>query len=49
MDAVVRSVGRRNGHRSFMDRVLGRSPPSRDVVAEELRDRGEDVWKGFRF
>lgn len=49
MDAVARSVGRAKGHRSFMDRVLGRTPRVREDFAEDLRDRGEDVWKALRF
>jgi hypothetical protein len=48
MDAAARSVGRMNGHRSFLDRVFGRTRPARDIIAEDLRDRGEDVWRGLR-
>jgi hypothetical protein len=52
MDAVARSVGRRRraGHRSFLDRLLGRDPSSApDTVQADLRDPGEDVWKALRF
>ncbi len=49
MDAVARSVGRRKGHRSFMERLLGRESRVRDAVAEDLCDPGEDVWKSLRF
>ncbi|HZP91142.1 MAG TPA: hypothetical protein VFC04_09135 [Actinomycetota bacterium] len=44
-----RSVGRRNGHRSFLQRVLGRAPRVRDDFAEDLRERVPDVWRALRF
>jgi len=53
MDTVARSVGRRKkagGHRSFLDRVVGRAAPIEDdPIVADLRDPGEDVWKSLRF
>ena len=49
MEALVRSVGRTNGHRKGLARLLRRAPRPRDDFAFDFRDRGEDVWKAMRF
>ena len=50
---MARSVGRRRGKRTLLDRVLGREPGERELPevldADALRDHGEDVWKSLRF
>jgi hypothetical protein len=50
-DAVARSVSRNRGHRSLLDRVLGRHPGERprQILVEDLKPRHEDVWKSLRF
>jgi len=51
VDKVSRAVVRRNGHRSLLDRVLGRTPQPMELSAEDLRDCEpvEDVFHSFRF
>jgi len=51
MDKVSRAVARRNGHRSLVDRILGRTPQPTELSAEDLREcePAEDVFHSFRF
>jgi hypothetical protein len=51
MDKVSRALAHRNGHRSLVDRILGRTPHATELFAEDLRDcePTEDVFHGFRF
>ncbi len=51
MDKVARAVAHRNGHRSLVDRILGRTPHTTELSAEDLRDcePAEDVFHSFRF
>ena len=51
VDKVSRAVARRNGHRSLLDRILGRAPRPTELSAEDLRDceSAEDVFHSFRF
>jgi hypothetical protein len=51
-DGVARSIRRNGGRRSLLDRVLGREPgdrPREEILTEDLRPPGEDVWKSLRF
>lgn len=49
MDAVARSVGRARGHRSLLDRLLGREPAPPGIPEGPLWDRGDDVSRALRF
>ena len=51
VDKVSRAVARRNGHRSLLNRILGRAPRPTELSAEDLRDcePAEDVFHSFRF
>jgi hypothetical protein len=48
---VARTIARMNGHRSLLDRLLGRRPASSELSAEDLRgcEPVEDIFHGFRF
>ena len=48
---VALAIERRHGKRSLLERVLRRSPVTRDVTAEDLRlcETGEDVFHGLQF
>ncbi len=50
-DMVARAVGRGKAKRSFLDRLLRRTPtePPVHMDADALRDHGDDVWKSLRF
>ena len=51
MEALVRSVGRANGKRGILARLLRMRAraPRRDDFAADFRERGEDVWRALRF
>jgi len=51
MDKVSGALARRSGHRSLVDRILGRTPQATERSAEDLRDcePAEDVFHAFRF
>lgn len=51
MDKVSRTLARRSGHRSLVDRILGRTPQATELSAEDLRDcePAEDVFHALRF
>ncbi|MGH2660958.1 MAG: hypothetical protein ACRDHS_15185 [Actinomycetota bacterium] len=51
MDKVSRTLARRSGHRSLVDRILGRTPQAMELSAEDLRDcePAEDVFHALRF
>lgn len=54
VEALVRSVGRTNGHAKGIRRLFkwNRSPSGdswpREDFAFDLRDRGDDLWRAFR-
>lgn len=50
-DVVARSVERATSKRSLLDRLLRRRPAQAPVHmdADDLRERGDDVWKSLRF
>jgi hypothetical protein len=50
-DSLLRSVGRRNGHRGFWARVLRRKADGirRGHADVDFHDRGDDVWKALRY
>lgn len=50
-DRVSRALARRNGHRSLVDRILGRTLQAPELSAEDLRDcePAEDIFHSFRF
>jgi hypothetical protein len=48
--SLARAVAARNGHRSWWERLLRRTPAVRELTAEDARnDEGEDVFHGLRF
>ena len=51
LDRVSRALARANGHKSLVDRILGRTPHATELSAEDLRDcePAEDVFHSFRF
>jgi hypothetical protein len=50
-DVVARSVGRKPGRRSLMDRILRREARGGlvNLDADAFREPGEDVWHALRF
>ncbi|HET7870550.1 MAG TPA: hypothetical protein VFM85_09575 [Actinomycetota bacterium] len=51
MDRVSRALARAKGRRSLLDRILGRTPHTTGLSADELRDAepAEDVFHSLRF
>jgi hypothetical protein len=51
MDRVSRALARAKGRRSLFDRILGRTPRTTELSADDLRDAepAEDVFHSLRF